>query len=67
MICNVMLSYSKTTSIDLSSLDTSKITDMSDMFYYSKATIGYARTQEDADKFNSSSNKQTGLIFTVKK
>ena len=39
---------------------------MSWMFYGSKATTGYARTQEDADRFNASSNKPSGLTFVVK-
>ena len=56
----------KTTSLDLSSFDTRKVTDMSNTFVGSQATIGYARTQTDADKFNSSSNKPTGLTFIVK-
>ena len=51
---------------DLSSFDTSKVTNMSGMFSYSKATIGYARTQTDADKFNSSSSKPSKLVFVVK-
>ena len=36
------------------------------MFYNSKATTGYARSQEDADRFNASSNKPDTLTFTVK-
>ena len=61
-----MFSSSKVTSLDLSSFDTSKVTDMSWMFYGSKATTGYARTQEDADRFNASSNKPSALTFVVK-
>ena len=61
-----MFSYSKATTLDLSSFDTSKVTDMSWMFYGSKATTGYARTQEDADRFNASSNKPSALTFVVK-
>ena len=51
---------------DLSSFDTSNVTDMGNMFYKCEATIGYARTQADADKFNSSDGKPSGLTFTVK-
>ena len=61
-----MFSESKATSLDLSSFDTSNVTDMSKMFYNSKATTGYARSQEDADRFNASSNKPSGLTFVVK-
>ena len=41
---------------------------MSYMFYNSDATIGYVRTQTDADKFNDSSvtNIPSTLTFTVK-
>ena len=61
-----MFSDSKVTSLDLSSFDTSNVTDMSQMFSYSKATTGYARSQEDADRFNASSEKPAGLTFVVK-
>ena len=54
------------TSLDLSSFDTSNVTNMSGMFINCSATTGYARTQADADRFNSSSNKPAGLVFTVK-
>ena len=53
-------------SLDLSSFDTSKVTDMSYMFQNSSATTGYARTQTDADKFNSSDGKPSTLTFVVK-
>ena len=36
------------------------------MFYNAKATIGYAKDQANADKFNNSSNKPSGLTFVVK-
>ena len=52
--------------IDLSSFDTSKVTDMYAMFQETKATIGYARTQSDADKFNSTHLIPNGLKFVVK-
>lgn len=61
-----MFRDSHVTSLDLSSFDTSKVTNMSSMFWSSKATTGYARTQADADKFNASSGKPAGLVFTVK-
>ena len=53
-------------SLDLSSFNMSNVTNTKDMFSYAKATTGYARTQADADKFNSSSNKPSTLTFTVK-
>ena len=61
-----MFYQSVATSLDLSSFDTTNVTDMSKMFYNSKATTGYARSQEDADRFNASSNKPSGLTFVVK-
>ena len=61
-----MFMKSATTILDLSSFDTSKVTDMRWMFLGSKATTGYARTQEDADRFNASSSKPSGLTFVVK-
>jgi surface protein len=63
---NVMFYGSKITSLDLSSFNTSSVTDMSNMFQNAQSTIGYARTQVDADKFNTSSNKPVGLNFVVK-
>ena len=63
---NSMFSNTKATSLDLSSFDTSKVTDMGFMFSDAKATTGYARTQEDADRFNLSSDKPSGLTFVVK-
>lgn len=57
---------SQATSLDLSSFDASNVTTMNNMFRNSKATIGYARTQADADRFNSSSSKPSTLNFVVK-
>ncbi len=54
------------TTLNLSSFDTSKVTDMSYMFKNASATTGYARTQIDADKFNASNEKPSGLTFVVK-
>ena len=61
-----MFNGSAATSLDLSSFDTSNVTDMRYMFQDSSATTGYARTQADADKFNSSSGKPSTLTFVVK-
>ena len=52
--------------LDLSSFDTSNVTDKRYMFKNSAATTGYARTQKDANYFNSSTNKPSGLNFIVK-
>ena len=57
---------SKATTLDLSSFDTSNVTNMIQMFWNSKITTGYARTQEDADRFNASSHKPSTLTFVVK-
>ena len=61
-----MFMYSKATNLDLSSFDTSNVISMGNMFSGSKATTGYARSQEDADRFNASSNKPDTLTFIVK-
>ncbi len=61
-----MFYYSAATTLDLSGFDTSNVTNMSNMFGGSKAATGYARTQTDADKFNASSGKPSGLTFVVK-
>lgn len=63
---NSMFQSSNVTTLDLSSFDTSSVTDMSWMFYGSSATVGYARTQAEADKFNASSGKPAALNFIVK-
>ena len=54
------------TKLDLNSFDTSGVRYMGDMFQDSQATIGYARTQADADRFNGTSNIPVGLTFVVK-
>ena len=61
-----MFENSKFPVIDLSSFDTSNLTSTTNMFKNAAATTGYARTQADADKFNSSSGKPSTLTFTVK-
>ena len=61
-----MFYNSQATSLDLSSFDTSNVNDTTNMFQNAAATTGYARTQADADKFNSSSNKPSTLTFVVK-
>ena len=59
-----MFAESKVASLDLSSFDTSNVTNMRGMFISSKVTSGYARNQDEADKFN---NEAGETIFTVKK
>ena len=61
-----MFQDSQATSLDLSSFDTSKVTNMYMMFDNSHATTGYAKTCEEAAKFNRSYNKPSGLTFIVK-
>ena len=63
---NYMFYNSKATTLDLSSFDTSNVTSVMNMFWDSAATTGYARTQTDANKFNSSSNRPSTLVFVVK-
>ena len=57
---------SQATSLDLSSFDTSSVTNMNGMFAESQVTTGYAKTCEEAAKFNRSYRKPSGLTFTVK-
>ena len=61
-----MFYSSKAMELDLSSFDTSNVINMSSMFADSITTTGYARTQDDADKFNASSGKPSKLTFVVK-
>jgi len=61
-----MFGLSKVVSLDLSTFDTSKVTNMTMMFIECQATTGYAKTGADADKFNASSNKPDTLTFVVK-
>jgi surface protein len=61
-----MFINSRATTLDLSSFDTSNVIYMYSMFEGSAATTGYARTQADANRFNASSNKPSGLVFVVK-
>ena len=63
---NYMFTESSATTLDLSSFNTSNVTNMYYMFRLSSATIGYARTQADANKFNASEGKPSGLNFVVK-
>ena len=61
-----MFAGSKTKTLDLSSFDTSSVLDTDSMFKDSLITEGYARTQEDLDRLNTSSNKPSALTFKVK-
>ncbi len=63
---SVMFANSQATILDLSNFDTQNVTHMVSMFQGAKATTGYARTQSDANKFNKSSDKPSGLTFVVK-
>ena len=64
---NMFGSLSSLIDLNLSSFDTSNVTNMDSVFYgCTSLTTGYARTQADADKFNNSSNKPSGFTFVVK-
>ena len=53
--------------LDLSSFNMTNVTDTNNMFNQcTSLTTGYARTQADADKFNNSTNKPSGVTFVVK-
>lgn len=62
---STMFMNSKATTLDLSSFDMSNLSGeaISQMFRGCSATIGYARTQADADKFNATVLKPAGLTF----
>ena len=57
---------SQATLLNLSSFYTSNVTNMEWMFSGSQATTGYARTEADANRLNSSRGKPTKLTFRVK-
>ena len=61
-----MFSNSKATVLDLSGFDTSNVTSMNQTFKDCSAKVGYAKTQQDADKLNNSTGKPSGLTFVVK-
>ena len=61
-----MFWYLKVNELDLSSFDMSNVIEKSDMFKGTSATVGYARTQADANILNSTSNKPSTLNFVVK-
>ena len=63
-----MFEGSKVNSLDLSNFDISNVTNMKYMFSRTSATIGYAKDQVTANKFNDSSvtNIPSTLKFTVK-
>ena len=61
-----MFNQSQALILDLSSFDTSSVTNMDSIFNAARTTTGYARTQADADKFNSSIGKPSTLTFTIK-
>lgn len=61
-----MFGYSELDEIDLSSFELNDNVELNSMFSYSTTTVGYAKNQELADKFNASSNKPTTLTFVVK-
>ena len=61
-----MFKLSKIQTLDLWTFDTATITNTTDMFIGCTATTGYAYKQSDADKFNATSNKPSGLTFIVR-
>ena len=63
-----MFRGSASTTLDLSSFELYNSVTLTDMFLNAKATVGYAKTQVIADKFNDSSvtNIPSTLKFTVK-
>ena len=62
-----MFEGSQAITLDLSSFNTESVVNMGSILKDSRAIEGYARTQGDADKFNTSSNKPESLVFKLKK
>ena len=60
-----MFNSSDVTRLDLGSFDLASTTNTNNMFQNTKATIGYARTKEDLNKLNSTSNKPNTLSFNI--
>lgn len=52
--------------LDLSEFNLSNANNLNSMVYQTKSKVGYARTKDDANKINNSSNKPEGLTFTVR-
>lgn len=63
---NWMFYSSKVEILDLSSFDTANVTDMSSMFYQANTLKVYVKNKDELNKFNNTSNKPSGLTFTVK-
>ncbi len=61
-----MFMQTVTNELDLSSFVIPETADTNSMFGLTPVTKGYAKTQEDADRLNSSIGKPEYLIFTVK-
>lgn len=61
-----MFMQTVTNELDLSSFVIPETADTDSMFGLTPVTTGYAKTQEDADRLNSSIGKPEYLIFTVK-
>ncbi|MCI7084232.1 MAG: BspA family leucine-rich repeat surface protein [Tenericutes bacterium] len=63
-----MFAYNKANELDLSNFDISNVTEMTGMFLNSKVTIGYARNEVDAARYNDSSVTKipSTLKFVVK-
>lgn len=60
-----MFRNSKVKELDLGSFDLSKVTNFDNMFQSGVASVGYAKTQEEVNKFMGSVNKPSSLVFTV--
>lgn len=65
-ILSYMFMQTVTNELDLSSFDIPETANTDHMFGLTPVTKGYAKTQEDADRLNSTSGKPEYLIFTVK-
>jgi uncharacterized repeat protein (TIGR02543 family) len=62
-----MFSGTKISTFNLTSWDTTKITASDNMFSSTPGTVGFSRTQADADKLNATVGKPAALIFGIPK
>ena len=61
-----MFDNNDASTLDLSSFDMSNVRTRVNMFYLSRATTGYARTQTGVDILNNTTGAPDALTFTVK-
>lgn len=61
-----MFMNTRTDELDLSSFELNENVELKGMFQNAKAKVGYAGTEQEAERFNESENKPEHLVFVVK-